>query len=216
MKPLILADNQDITKAGILYLSDKMPGFSSVLEADNRKDLLKLLTVNQDAVVVLDYTLFDLAGADELIILQQRFGRICWILFSDELSEDFIRRLLFSSEAFSIVMKDSDAEEIRTALDSSLHSERFICQRIHNLLSNRKVQRESKERPVLTTTETDILKAIALGKTTKEIAAERFSSTHTVTTHRKNIFRKLEVNNIHEATKYALRAGIIDSAEYYI
>lgn len=216
MKSLILADNQDITKAGILYLLDKMPGFSNVLEADNRKDLLKLLVANPDAVVVLDYTLFDLAGVDELIILQQRFSRACWLLFSDELSEDFIRRLLFSSESFGIVMKDSDAEEITAALNSSLHSEHFICQRIHNLLANRKVEREPKERPVLTTTETEILKAIALGKTTKEIAAERFSSIHTVTTHRKNIFRKLEVNNVHEATKYALRAGIIDSAEYYI
>ena len=37
-----------------------------------------------------------------------------------------------------------------------------------------------------------------------------------IMTHRKNIFRKLEVNNVHEATKYALRAGLVDSAEYYI
>ena len=57
---------------------------------------------------------------------------------------------------------------------------------------------------------------IALGMTTKEIAEKRFSSFHTVNTHRKNIFRKLGVNNVHEATKYALRAGLVDSAEYYI
>jgi len=35
-------------------------------------------------------------------------------------------------------------------------------------------------------------------------------------THRKNIFRKIEVNNVHEATKYAIRAGIVDMTEYYI
>jgi len=52
--------------------------------------------------------------------------------------------------------------------------------------------------------------------TTKEIAEKRFSSFHTINTHRKNIFRKLGVNNVHEATKYALRAGLVDSAEYYI
>lgn len=54
----------------------------------------------------------------------------------------------------------------------------------------------------LTKTETEILKDIALGMTTKEIAEKRFSSFHTVNTHRKNIF-KLGVNNVHEATKYA-------------
>ena len=68
----------------------------------------------------------------------------------------------------------------------------------------------------LTVTEREILKLMALGKTTKEIAAERFLSVYTVMTHRKNIFRKLEVNNVHEATKYALRAGIVDVVEYYI
>ena len=68
----------------------------------------------------------------------------------------------------------------------------------------------------LTVTEQEILKEIAMGKTTKEIAAKRFVSSHTIMTHRKNIFRKLNVNNIHEATKYAMRAGIVDMAEYYI
>ena len=76
--------------------------------------------------------------------------------------------------------------------------------------------RSEQEKINLTKTETEILKEIALGMTTKEIAEKRFSSFHTVNTHRKNIFRKLGVNNVHEATKYALRAGLVDSAEYYI
>lgn len=216
MRTLIVADNQDITKAGILYFTDKMPGFGLVSEAADRKELLQLLVVHPDAVVILDYTLFDLASADELVILQERFDKAHWILFSEDLSEDFIRRILFGTQSSSIVMKDASQDEIRTALQSALNSERFISQRINNLLSNRKVEQEPKEHFILTATETAILKAIALGKTTKEIATERFSSIHTITTHRKNIFRKLEVNNVHEATKYALRAGIIDSAEYYI
>lgn len=215
MRTLVIADNQDITKAGILYLTDKMPEIGLVTEAADKKELLRLLVRYPDAVVLLDYTLFDLNSADELIILQERFKRISWILFSEELSEDFIRRIIFSSETFSIVLKDSFLEEIRTAIFSAFRSQRFICNRINNLLSNRKAGQQ-KEHPVLTSTETEILKSIALGKTTKEIAAERFSSIHTITTHRKNIFRKLEVNNLHEATRYALRAGIIDSAEYYI
>lgn len=215
MRTLVIADNQDITKAGILYLIDKMPKVGLVTEAADKKELLRLLVRYPDAVVLLDYTLFDLNSADELIILQERFKRISWILFSEELSEDFIRRIIFSSETFSIVLKDSFLEEIRMAIFSAFRSQRFICNRINNLLSDRKTGLQ-KEHPVLTSTETEILKSIALGKTTKEIAAERFSSIHTITTHRKNIFRKIEVNNLHEATRYALRAGIIDSAEYYI
>ena len=216
MRTLIIADNQDITKAGILYLTDRIPDFPLVTEAADKQELLQLLQRYPQAVVLLDYTLFDLAGADELLIIQERFKQVSWILFSDELSEDFIRRILFSSEAFSIVLKDASSDDIQAALQSALRSERFICQQIHHLLSNKNLIREPKEHPVLTFTEKEILKAIALGKTTKEIASERFSSIHTITTHRKNIFRKLEVNNVHEATKYALRAGIVDTTEYYI
>ena len=73
-----------------------------------------------------------------------------------------------------------------------------------------------QEDRLLTPTEKIILKEIALGKTTKEIAAEKNLSFHTINSHRKNIFRKLGVNNVHEAIKYAMRAGIVDLAEYYI
>ena len=59
-------------------------------------------------------------------------------------------------------------------------------------------QQQEEEAPsILTTTEMEIVKAIAQGKTTREIATERFSSIHTVTTHRKNIFRKLGINTRH-------------------
>lgn len=216
MKTLLLADNQEITRAGLLFLKERIAGYDRVEEIHNRKELIGALQADPDAVVVLDYTLFDLTGADELIILQTRFSASHWILFSDELSEDFLRRVLYSSQAFSIVMKEDTLAEIQTALVYAYRSERFICQRIASLLQNKNSEADVIERPILTVTEKEILKAIALGKTTKEIAAERFSSIHTITTHRKNIFRKLSVNNAHEATKYALRAGIVDAAEYYI
>jgi len=81
--------------------------------------------------------------------------------------------------------------------------------------NNRNIQNQGFKN-LLTATEQEILKEMALGKTTKEIASKRHVSVHTIMTHRKNIFRKIEVNNVHEATKYAMRAGIVDMAEYYI
>ena len=68
----------------------------------------------------------------------------------------------------------------------------------------------------LTATEREVLRLIALGKSVKEVAAERNSSIHTITTHKKNIFRKINVNTVYEATKYALRAGLVEMVEYYI
>ena len=169
-KPFILADNQDITKAGILFLLERMPGTVQSVEADTKKELIRELTAFPKAVVILDYTLFDIAGADELIILSERFKDAEWILFSDELSEEFMRRIVFSSDKFSVVMKDCDKEEIEAALQYAVDSERFICHRITNLLLSKKVMAE-KQDSILTSTEQEILKLIALGRTTKEIAS---------------------------------------------
>lgn len=181
---------------------------------EDKAELMLALKDNDDTVVVLDYTSFDINDADELLILQQRFSHTRWLLFSEDLSADFVRVLIASSMQFSILLKESPMSEIKEAMKFCIHGNRYICQRMTEVLLAPSHDVEGKIN--LTKTETEILKDIALGMTTKEIAEKRFSSFHTVNTHRKNIFRKLNVNNVHEATKYALRAGLVDTAEYYI
>ena len=157
---IYISDPQDITCAGIQYVCDDLchmlnqqqhPETASAApvcrRALDKTALLALLQQDQDAVVILDFTLFDINDADELMILHERFPLTRWVLFSVDLSCDFVRRMMLSP-AFSVVLKESPF--------------------------------------------------------------------HTVNTHRKNIFRKLGVNTIHEATKYALRAGLIDASDYYI
>ena len=133
------------------------------------------------------------------------------------MSDDFLRILLFNTSSFSVLLKESSRDEIVTAFKEASKGNRFICNHVSNLLidSSRNLNRVHP-RQILTVTEQEILKEMALGRTTKEIASKRNVSVHTIMTHRKNIFRKIEVNNVHEATKYAMRAGIVDFAEYYI
>ena len=116
MREFIIADNQDISKAGMMFLLSKQKEVSLLLEADNKAELIQQLRLYPQAVIILDYTLFNFAGADELIVLQERFKEADWILFSDELSLNFLRQVLFSSMAFGVVMKDNSKEEIMTAI----------------------------------------------------------------------------------------------------
>lgn len=222
MRDFIIVDNQDITRAGLMFLLGQEKGVSGVTEGSNKAELIGLLKLHPQAVVVLDYTLLDFNSVDELTVLHARFPEANWLLFSDELSADFLRQLLFcdQSQAFGVVLKEDSYEEIRTAIRCLMHRERFICNHAGNLLlapAPGPVRKSAvmEENP-LTTTEKSILREIAMGKTTKEIAAEKNLSFHTINSHRKNIFRKLGVNNVHEATRYAIKAGIVDLMEYYI
>jgi DNA-binding NarL/FixJ family response regulator len=213
MRPLILADNQDITREGLLSLLQQSGLTNVIAPAATRKELLAALQKYPNAAVVLDYTLFDFSDVREIINIKGGHNRSSWLLFSDELGETMLRQLLFSDHSFNIVMKGNSRAEILTALACTLREEEYLCEFARQI--------NAEDIPmlpadVLTPSEKDIIYQIALGKTTKEIAYDKNLSFHTVNAHRKNIFRKLGVNNVHEAIKYALRAGIINVAEYCI
>ena len=208
MRNYIIADNQDLTRFALESLLQKGEE-NAVYKAYDKAGLVALLKEHESAVVLLDYTLFDFADEEQLLIVAERFSLSDWILISDELTPPFIRRVVYSSHQFSVVFKDSPLQEIKEALKTVEHHNRYLSQRaLESIITQQ--QEEEKVNNILTQTETEIVKAIAQGKTTKEIAAERFASIHTITTHRKNIFRKLGVNTAHDVIKYALRAGIVN------
>jgi DNA-binding NarL/FixJ family response regulator len=215
-KRILLGDNQDLTKLGILHALVGMKWVDEIIEISSKKELTTHLLQGNNAIVILDYTLFDFSDASELINLSDRFRNVHWVMLSEDLSVEFLKRVIYNSENFSVIFKDCSYHELILTLEQASRGERFICSKAFNILTSKPAQEPSSEEHKLTATEREVLQMIASGKTTKEIAAERNLSFHTINAHRKNIFRKLEVNNIHEATKYAIRAGIIDVSDYYI
>ena len=213
MKKYIIADNQELTFFAFQSLL-KRDEQNVIYRATDKVGLTELLKSHEDAVVILDYTLFDFADADQLLIIGERFSMTSWVLVSDDLTKPFLRKVIYSAHVFSVVFKDEPLKSIRDAIQSASEGRRYISQRATEVILAQ--QLEDEEPSVLTSTEIAVVRAIAQGKTTKEIANERFSSIHTIITHRKNIFRKLGVNTAHEAIKYALRAGWVDASDFYI
>lgn len=213
MRHFIIADNQELTRQGLEALVRRKEQ-NAVYKVTDKAGLMQLLKEHESAVVILDYTLFDFADVEQLLIISERFELARWVLISNDLSPAFLQKVIYTSHLFSIVYKDSPVRDIVEALHAAEHHQRYISQRaLEEIISS---QQDDEPVSPLTNTEREIVIAIAMGKSTKEIAAERFSSVHTITTHRKNIFRKLGVNTAHEVTKYALRCGLVDSSEFYI
>ncbi|MGI6233111.1 MAG: response regulator transcription factor [Prevotella sp.] len=214
MTKFILADKQELTKLALRDLVEKA-GAEEVAEVNSKKELVQQLCRLSECVVLLDYTLFDFTDVENLLITIDRFDHSQWILVSDELTDLFMRKVVFSNKRISIVFKSCSLEVIESAIASAASGQRYICQRATEQMLDSRFHAEEVCTP-LTPTEIEVLRAIAQGKTTREIAAERQLSIHTINTHRKNIFRKLNVNTAHEAVKYAFRAGLVDTAEFFI
>lgn len=214
MATYIIADNQFITSKGISSLLEESLMADRIVRTVKRNELQDKLRSCPDAVVILDYTLFDFVSLEQMLIVKAAAPESSWLLFSEELGEHFLRRALVTDPTLSVVMKHDSREQILAALRDTTKHIPYLCESARYILrSDVQVVAEQNR---LTPSEKAVLHEIALGKTTKEIAYEKNLSFHTVNSHRKNIFRKLEINNVHEAVKYAIRAGIFDVAEYYI
>lgn len=210
---IIIADNRPIAAAGIEHIAT--PSLPPII-TNGKRQLLQQIASNPDAVVILDYTLSEFGSADELLIVMQKYSDSSWLLFSDELSADFVRQIVYSTECCGILLYECARPEILMAIQSTMDGKRYLCAYVVDMVLKHTVANNPVKKELLTAGEKQILREIALGKTSKEIAFDRNISFHTVNSHRKNIFRKLSVNNVHEAVKYAIRAGIVDVSEFYI
>ena len=214
MVNFILADNQELTAFALRTLIRELES-ATIHVAVNKDQLISQLQKEEKSIVVLDYTLYDIQDEEQLLVIIERFPRTQWIMVSDDLTIQVLRKLVYTVRNVSIVFKDSPFKLFRHAIDYATRGDRYLCQRAAEVLICQQADEEQRPK-VLTETEIEILRGVAQGKTTKEIAYERYSSIHTVNTHKKNIFRKLQVNTAHEAIKYAFRAGLVDPSEFYI
>ena len=212
---MIIADRQEITRYALQRLIEEMGTAQEVtiaLSSAAIREALHARGVDASETVVIDYTAIDITE-EELLLLHLRFPKAHFLLFSDQLSRDLLRRLVLNNRQFSVVLKEAPIHEIREALIMAIKNRHFISSDAQNIIAMPEMLAAPSP---LSKTERDILRLMALGKNSRAIAEERFLSVHTVMTHRKNIFRKLNVNNDQEAIRYALRAGIVDPLEYYI
>ena len=211
---IILADNQEVTRRGVMSLLEELLREVVIEEVSGYRALQALLRRHPRSVVVVDYALFDFQSLSQLLNMKSGAAESSWLLFTDEPEEQFLRRLLLADPGISVVTKQDRLEAIREALLAVMYGKSYLCEYAESVMQEGVPPKKAAD--PLTPSEKNVLREIALGKTTKEIAIEKHLSFHTVNAHRRNIYRKLGVNSLSEVTRYALQAGLADPVEYYI
>jgi DNA-binding NarL/FixJ family response regulator len=213
---IIIADNQYlITEAMQKLIGDEIPDVETVL-ATNKPELVRAMLSFPKSLVILDHHLLGLKNILEIkeIILHDREIRM--VILTNALQDNEIAELT-TLGVRNIMLKTADRDELLDGLRSALARKNYYCQQVLE-----RITEIHHEKPVfkedfhLTAAEIEIIKAIAEGYTTKQIAETKHLSHHTVNTHRKKIFRKLHVNNTSELLMLAIRKGIVDVIDYQI
>ena len=213
---VIIADSQFIVVEGLKSLIGTNDRYCIAGTAATLSDLYKLLENNGIGLLITDFANFDYDGIDDLKAICVNFPQVVILNFTNAITRSEFTALT-KLGVKNIIYKTAEKDEIFSAIESALRNRKFYSDEILDMileLGETKLSAEDQKH--LTVSEVEIVKLIADGLTTKEIAAKRNISYHTVNTHRKNIFRKTEVSNASELIMHAIKAGWINNIEYYI
>lgn len=181
-----------------------------------KSELIKELKSGNISLLILDHLMIDIAGISELKEIKSNFPHLKMLVISNSISKIELHELN-SAGINDIILKTADKEELFEAIDSTLKGKKYYSDELLDLLLEvNEKKNHGDETGQLTISEIEIVRLISEGLTTKEIAARKFISFHTVISHRKNIFRKLGVTSISELIMYSIKAGLINTIEYNI
>jgi DNA-binding NarL/FixJ family response regulator len=212
----IIADNQELTRRGIFSILNESDYFSSIIFVNNSVELEGQLSTLKPELLIIDIDLFDIESVESLCEILAKSANTRVLIVSDNKSKDDIIKLR-DSGIKNYILKTVDLEEFSDAIQATLNNRKFYSEEVIDLLIDSSTAiKETTDRVRFTASEIEIIRFISQGMTTKDIAAKKCLSHHTIITHRKNIFRKAGVSSTSELIMQAIRLGIVDALEYYI
>ena len=206
---ILLVDDHALVRAGMRSLLHEIPGVEVVAEAADGAEALRLAVELRPDVVLLDIAMKGMNGLDAAARLREQLPAAKVIVLSMHTSEEYVL-LALRAGAAGYLIKDSATSELELALKAVARGETYLSPAISRQVVDGYVQRVGAAAPdPLTPRQREVLKRIAEGRSTKEIAYELKLSVKTVETHRAQIMERLGIRDVAGLVRYAMRAGLV-------
>ena len=213
MIKIVLVDDHKIMREGIRAMLDLENGLEVVSEAENGREALEIALDIIPDIIIMDINMPDMNGTEATRRIRKSCPETRIIALSMHSDRFFVTEML-QAGASGYLLKDCSGQDIVTAIRTVHAGKSFLSPEITGIVIEDYIQKSSKENPKspaqLTTKEREVLQLIAEGNTSKEISSHLNIATKTVDSHRINIMNKLDLHNIAELTKFAIRYGITD------
>lgn len=203
---ILLADDQLLVRAGIRALLEAFPGYEVIAECPDGNSALKEIEQRHPDIAVLDIAMPGLNGIELSAELRRRGLRMGILMLSALDAPETIDQA-FEAGADGYLHKDFLLDELKLAIATVLGGERFISAKLQSILENRNL--EMSDTSGLTPRQAEILRLVASGRTTKEIARDLGISPKTVEFHRARLMERLGVHDVTALTRFAVQRGLI-------
>lgn len=201
---IVLADDQLLIRAGIRALLDSLSGYRIIAECSDGQSAIAAVQQHHPDIVLLDIAMPGMSGIDVARIL--RAGKAeARLLILSSIEQPTIVEQALASGVDGYLLKDFLLEELQEALRTVAAGNTYLSPKIRRI-----VESTASREDQLTGRQLQVLKLVASGSTTKEIARDLRISPKTVEFHRARLMERLGVHDVTGLTRYAMQNGLLD------
>ena len=207
---IVLADDHVLLRDGIKHIIEESQDLRIVAEASDGLELLRVLKQYDVDMVLLDISMPGLRGIEAAREIKISHPDIKVLILTMHKKKEYIRHA-FSAGADGYLLKEATGVELFDAISAIRNGEDYVSKALFKELTSELIQLYRSggklEAEVLTIREKEVLKLIAEGKSSKQIAELLFISIYTVNNHRAKIIKKLGLKKTADLVRYAIREG---------
>jgi DNA-binding NarL/FixJ family response regulator len=210
MRKIILADDHQLFIEGVRTVLEEMSDIQIEATVNNGKELLEKVRSARPDLVLLDLNMPDVDGLKCLQQIKQEMPGVKVLVLTNYSQPELVEEVK-KLRADGFMVKNSTASELRGAVNLVLSGEPFVSQldKVKTLEESSYFFDDFLKKFKLTRREVDVIRLVCREYSSKQIAAELNISEFTVTTHRKNIVRKLNVKNVAGLVSFAREHQLI-------
>ncbi|MGM0587659.1 MAG: response regulator [Bacteroidota bacterium] len=208
---VLVADDHEIVRYGICSSLRECDSISVVAEASSGQEALEAYQAERPDVAVIDISMPQKDGISttQSILEYDPDARI--LILTMYADEDYINRGL-QAGALGYVLKNTNRDTLQEAIETIAQGDSFFSSDVSTMMAKnyaRLKRNNNEDQPDLTKRESEILKLIADGFTSQQIADHLHISPRTVDTHRSNLMQKLKVKNTAALVRYAITHDLV-------
>jgi DNA-binding NarL/FixJ family response regulator len=206
---ILLADDHAVVRQGFRAILGRQADMAIVGEAGNGREVMALAEETTPDLIVMDVAMPELNGIEATRRLTAALPQVRILALSMHKDSIYVREML-KAGARGYLLKDSSEQDLLEAVRTLARGGEYISPAVQAALMSGSRFGGTTPLDQLTSREREVLQLIAEGKTNKEVANVLGISVFTVDAHRGRIMEKLNVHNVNELVRFAVRNGLID------
>ncbi len=219
-KSIIIADSSELVRRGLkAILKSTSVAQYNLIDVESSSELFDKLDSTKDSILIVDYT-SDGFSLDDIIKVKSKFKKLLIVAITPYINAATIAQAIRAGIE-SHIKKECSAKEIVESIEDTIKGKKFFCSDIVKQMKTEAVDVNTIEfnslsfdNKTLSDRELEIIQFIAEGYTNSQIAAVLYLSNHTINTHRKNIMKKLNVNNTAGIVMYAVKTELVSPNQF--